>query len=126
MYGRRKMTAGYAGLRRRRTLSLGVCPIPELVQWALSPTFSISTVDYSLPICFRLLRQITLWSHCSGEVIARGSTLSASGDAAASRGLAPCRASFTDRQSPGPSAGLGLRQQRYCLAVEDSGIPLSQ
>jgi hypothetical protein len=43
----------------------------------------LAPVDNSLPIWPRLLRQITFWSQYSGEVIARGSTLSASGDAAA-------------------------------------------
>ena len=51
-------------------------------------------VDNSLPICPRLLRQITLWSHCSGEVITRGSTLSACGDAAACCGAGRTNGAF--------------------------------
>ena len=52
----------------------------------VSSAIGIALVDNSLPICFRLLRHITFRSHRSGEVISRGSTLSASGDAAASCG----------------------------------------
>jgi hypothetical protein len=44
---------------------------------------STAPVDNSSPIRRRLLRQITLWSQRSGEVITRGSILSASGHAAA-------------------------------------------
>jgi hypothetical protein len=66
---------------------------------------SITPVDNSLPVCPRLLRQITPLSQCSGEVITRGSTLPACGDAAASCGAVARMAHFRSTSNRS-SAGL--------------------
>ena len=74
-------------------------------------------VDNSLSICFRLLRQITFWSHRSGEVISRGSTLSASGDAAASCGGGSTNGAFPDTANRSSSALRPHVQRRSVTAI---------
>jgi len=72
------------------------CRVSKRIRRNFRPS-AIAAVDSSLPICPRLLRQITFWSQCSGEVITRGSTLSACGDPPPSQGS--CRSRGQHRVS---------------------------